>query len=244
MSLRKIQEFSRHIAPLCPQLSDLEMKRVVVNTLRSFCEETDVYRREIASFALTPGLSVYDVNGRLDFPDLRDTSGGDLMEVVRVIGMRNDEGMDMPETFFKDMDDRFRGRRWYRESADDPGEVDFGRPVLFVPLERSKFIVWPTPDSDVAVTQLRVSLRPVYRASQVAEDLFDDYYMTIVSGALRDLLLNARVPYYNPQLAADHDRQYRKGISEYKNKARRRFYRGQVGLRFSGGSVARGRRYH
>lgn len=87
--------------------------------------------------------------------------------------------------------------------------------------------LWPVPDTEVSdALAVRASFAPTRTATQVEDELFDDWLTEIVSGALARLMIIPAQPFTNPKLALEHERAFRAGVGAANAEARRGTGRG------------------
>lgn len=229
-----IDNFARHIMSVCPQLTPIEMEIAVRNSAKHFCEETRVYQREIGRLDLELGVSEYELDGEMLPSDLRESSGGAMMDVIEIKGMRNTEGVRMVGKSFEEVDSCMRGR-WYalRGETLRDDEKNEETPTIYVPTGRKKFLVYAQPKDGDYLTNILVALRPAADTRVFPDEFFDEYYQVIVSGALVDLCSQSKKPYFQPDLVEEHRRKYNSLRSKYKRIGRTRFFAGPLMADFS-----------
>ena len=229
-----IDNFSKHIMSVCPQLTPVEMEIAVRDAAKHFCEEARVYQREIGRLDLKRGVSEYELDGEMLPSDLRESSGRAMMDVIEIKAMRNTEGLKMIGKSFDEMDSLMRGR-WYalRGQTLEDHEKCEETPTIYVPTGRNKFIVYAQPKEGDYLTNILVALRPAEGTRVFPDDFFDEYYQVIVSGALIGLCSQSKKPYFQPDVVQEHRGKYNSLRGKYKRLGRTRFFGGSLEADFS-----------
>lgn len=118
-----------------------------------------------------------------------------------------------------------------RAATDTVVLSDSGTPSFFhqtTPSDDAIYL-WPVPStSTTSGLAIRAAFEPTRTATQVADDLFDDYALTIAYGALSRLLGIVSQPFYNPQQAAAFQRQFDSELSRAIGQATRGTTRGSL----------------
>lgn len=99
-------------------------------------------------------------------------------------------------------------------------EVHSGEPVFFIH-RHNQVTLYPKPNATVPISLTgRVALQPVYDATEVDSEFFDQFHSAVMHGALQRCYEDLRQPWGDPQSAERRRQLFEAEIQREKSRAR------------------------
>jgi hypothetical protein len=201
--VKTLSAFRPRVSPHVAGASDALIDQAVLDTCIDFCERTLVVKRMLDTFPTVAGKREYDIDG---------PSQQSVAKVMRM--WADDVELDAMAEDMADHDNFVTGTqrarpRFFNET--DPGVIAF----------------LPTPDAAYSINT-RVALKPTRSATQVEDQLFDDWVEAIVDGALARLHMVAGTEFFSPTSSQFRAASYRAGVNNALIQATRGRTRAQL----------------
>lgn len=197
--MKNLNAFLMYVMPYARGCPQVVARQAILDSAIEFCEMSGAIQQTLDPVTAVAGVTEYD----LPLPTRQD-----LVQVKRA--------------WYKDSElvpaalDAIRTAQAWRNSI--PGvEATTGEPREFYTVNRSSIGLYPKPRTTEAnVITVRVALKPARTATQLEDELFDDWVEVIAAGALYRLHSAPGEPYTDTAKAADRDRQFRAGVNKGK----------------------------
>jgi hypothetical protein len=183
-----LSSFRNRIAPRVLTALDYTIDLAVLDTCIDFCERSLVVQATLDAFPTVAGTSEYD----LDPPS--------HTKIARVMGA----WADGSELVACSRDQGLRGLH--------AASISQGAPQGFLNDAPDTITILPAPDRAYSVTA-RVSTKPSRTATQVDDQLYEDWCDGIVDGALARLHGMPHQPFTDPKLQATHFALYQQAVN-------------------------------
>lgn len=190
--MKNLSSFRPRVAARVPGCSDPLIDQAVLDTCIDFCERTLVVKRTLDSFLTVAGTASYDV------PVGLQQSVAHIMRVwcgTSELRPLDEDGIATPYGFVSSV----------------PGDqTPSGTPSYYNETDPGVLQLYPRPDGAHTIN-VRAAMRPLRTATQVEDQLFEDWVEAITDGALTRLYM---VPgdFANAPLAKFHAAAYQGGV--------------------------------
>ncbi|GAA4647918.1 hypothetical protein GCM10023116_01800 [Kistimonas scapharcae] len=204
-------EFLPDILPEAVGCPNPVAKRAIKNATIQFCDEAEAYIHR--PDPLTPVANLPE----LEFSLPEHTR----LAKIHVLSYRSSALKPTSEMM---LDSRAPG--WQQE---------VGTPQAFYQMSQRSARIVPTPEKTEALTvQATLALAPTQRAEGVDDDFADQYYETLIAGALSRILGMQNQPWSNPQQAMVYGAAFAEMISRIKGRARGDNYAKRESVKYGG----------
>ena len=200
--MKSVSAFRTRIAPRVPGCSDALIDQAVLDACIDFCERSLVVKRMLDSFVTKPLQAIYDLYG---------ANQQGVAQIMRVwvdsteITPLDEDAISTPFGFVSSV----------------PGQSNPGStPRFFNETEPNSISLYPTPDK-VYTLNMRVALKPMRSATQVEDQLFEDWVEVVMDGAFARLFAMPAQEFTSPALTKYHAVQYEVGVNAAMLQARR-----------------------
>ena len=200
--MKSVSAFRTRIAPRVPGCSDALIDQAVLDACIDFCDRTLVVKRMLDSFLTKPLQTIYDLDG---------ANQQTVARVMRVwvdsteITPLDEDGIGNPFGFISSVPGQTNTGampRFFNET--DPGSVGF----------------YPRPDRAYTIN-MRVALKPTRTATQVEDQLFENWVEVVMDGAFARLFAMPAQEFSSPTTSRDHSLKFEIGINAAMLEARR-----------------------
>lgn len=186
-----LTEFTQHIIIYVPGCSDMLAEQFVLNTIRDFCERTDIWKYTLDAISSVAEQRDYELSVPSE------------TELVTIINATYDDNPLDPviETQMDWQDSYWRS-------------ADSGTPTSYAVLTPGYISLYPTPeDTESDILSVRVSLKPTVTATTVEGFLYTDWLDAIISGTLARLMAIPKKNWTDVQLSQFYLRKYESYLS-------------------------------
>ena len=205
--MKSLSVFRPRIATRVTGCSDMLIDQAVLDTCIDFCDRSGVVRRMIDSFVTTASVLEYDV------------PGGTQQNVAVIMRLWADSNELTPLD-----EDAIPTPFGFISSV--LGVVNTpSAPRFFTETQPGSVGLYPMPDKAYTINA-RVSMKPSRAATQVEDQLFEDWVDAITDGALARLYVMP-LEFHNAALANFHSKQYEIGVNAALAEARKGAARAQ-----------------
>jgi hypothetical protein len=191
--------FVPHILPLCPGAPDFLIERVARDAIIELCQDARVLRRQIDPITLVVGEYEYDL----------EPPANTVVHDIDYISYKGD--LLKPVT----------ARMLERDTPDWRSRTS-SRPRLYMKYKPDTLIVVPKPTATVAdALDISLILKPSRSSITFDDELFEEYFDTIVNNILARLMRMPKKDWTDKQSSAEYYALYHSDIERIRREARK-----------------------
>lgn len=194
-----INEFLPDVLPHVDGAPKTQVRRAVLLACRELCRESGIWRETLDPISTFAGIPEYDV--------ITPTSAA---RPLFVTGGRHGVVPLAPATEEKLVS--MLGPGWGNLTDDFASHFIHTAPAII------RLVPYPATSQPLSLV-LRVAMEPTLDAAKVGDILFDEYAEVVAAGALARLMNVRDTAWYDPNMAASHRKEFRRGINYAKSRA-------------------------
>jgi hypothetical protein len=198
--VKQLSVFRPRVAVRASGVPDPLIDQVVLDACIDFCERTLIVKRTLDAIPTVADEPEYDM-----------AANGTQQSVAQVMRVWLDEREIAPVS---------------EDDGPPPGTTTSSTPRFFTEDTPGTITLYPRPDREYSM-RARVAQRPTRSATQVEDQLFEDWVEAIVDGALARLFIMPG-DFLNPALAVVHLKAYQEAVDRASLQARQGRTRAQL----------------
>lgn len=196
------EKFFSNVMPEVPGCPEITAFNAIQNAAIEFCEKTFILQRDHDPVTILQGIVDYDLEPPTDYLVVKVMKA--WLEGNELTALAPDM-VNGPEVY----------NRLFSSYTPQPTT-----PNAFLQKDVRTVSVWGLPDKKYPNgLTMRVALKPTRDAETIEDEIYEDYYEAIASGALARLLNSQGKPYSSRDGAALADRQFRQAINVARQRA-------------------------